>query len=85
MTSKITQVREALEEGFSLSEDGVPNYIEIEETSHGNVKIIYEKEGGEELGQQLNRYFIGNLLRSSLDADVEHNVSGTTIKTFVRW
>lgn len=83
--SKVNQVEDALEDGFSLSESGIPEYISIEETSHGNVKITYKKDADEDVGQQLNRYFIGNLLRSSLDASIEHDVNGNDIKTFVRW
>lgn len=85
MTNKTQLVEDALDDAFSLSGE-VPDYVSVEQTPQGNVKITYSEDDPEGFGEQANRYYIGNYLRSTLDdVTVEHDTSGTENKTFVRW
>lgn len=87
MSDRVERVEEALEDAFEIGDGGVPDHVEVGETEFGNVQITYGEFGDpDDVEGQLNRYYIGNALRSLLDCkEVAHETSSGEVKTFVRW
>lgn len=85
--SKVEKIEEIINNAFRGVGGKKPPEFTVEKTPYGNVKVIYNIDANkEEISEQVDRYYIGNMLRAKLESvTVTHDTTGDKLSTFVRW